>query len=241
MSRRTGRRNGQGALAPNTPSGILGAALLAWYRSDLGVTVIGSGVDTWADQSGTGDANKNARQTVDANRPPLTAIDASFNNFPSVNVLAGKFLQTGIWSVAMPGPTTIFVVGNNTSNGTDFFVNSLGNPLGVFTGTSNVKITDEGNILASGVSASNTPSVIVAVFDNASSSIAVRQNTPQNTGLAGTGAATGLTLGGFSDGTANLTGPLVEVIVANGHLSAGTIARICSGYLAPRYALTQGA
>lgn len=43
-----------------TPSGetspliILGAALVAWWRADLGITLNGSNVSAWADQSGNG-------------------------------------------------------------------------------------------------------------------------------------------------------------------------------------------
>lgn len=38
--------------APVTPLTILGAALAAWYRSDLGISLNGSTVSAWADQSG---------------------------------------------------------------------------------------------------------------------------------------------------------------------------------------------
>jgi hypothetical protein len=226
--------------AGGTPDKILGPSLLAWYRSDKGVTVTGSGVSTWADQSGTGDANKNAVQAVDANRPPLVASDANFNNLPSINFAATKFLKTGVWAVAMAGPTTVFIVGMTTSNGTCWYVNSLGNPMGMFSAASNFKMTDEGSVLASGASTANIPSIMVCVFNDPSSTIAVRQNTPQNTGLAGTGAATGLTLGAFQDGSANLIGQMTEVIVANGPVSAGKIARV-TAYASLRYAIAQGA
>jgi hypothetical protein len=53
------------------PRAIFGASLRLWLRADVGVTVTGSGVSLWADQSGNGN---NAVQAVDANRPPLDTV-----------------------------------------------------------------------------------------------------------------------------------------------------------------------
>lgn len=38
----------------NTPLTIFGTSLLCWYRSDLGISLNGSNVSAWADQSGNG-------------------------------------------------------------------------------------------------------------------------------------------------------------------------------------------
>lgn len=43
-----------GATAPDAPDVIFGSALLSWHRADLGVTLSGSDVTAWADQSGSG-------------------------------------------------------------------------------------------------------------------------------------------------------------------------------------------
>lgn len=55
--------------------------LVAWYRSDLGITVTGAGVSAWADQSGNGN---HAVQGTDALRPPYVASGGG-NNRPYLN------------------------------------------------------------------------------------------------------------------------------------------------------------
>ena len=40
--------------------------LAVWGRFNIGITVVGAGVDTWADQSGNG---RDLLQTTDTNRP----------------------------------------------------------------------------------------------------------------------------------------------------------------------------
>lgn len=54
-----------------TPKDV-GSLLWAWWIATVGVTVTGSGVSTWADQSGNG-SGRNLLQATDANRP-LTGI-----------------------------------------------------------------------------------------------------------------------------------------------------------------------
>ena len=63
-----------GGVIPAAFSPITVANNKAWYRADLGASV-----SAWLDQSGTGDANKNAAQAVGAIQPSLAA-SAAFNN-----------------------------------------------------------------------------------------------------------------------------------------------------------------
>ena len=57
----------------------LGADLLAWYRADKGVTLNGSTVSAWADQSGNG---LSITQAVAANQPTYEA--TGLNGLPSI-------------------------------------------------------------------------------------------------------------------------------------------------------------
>lgn len=92
-----------------TPKSLAG--LIAWYRADLGVTVA-TGVSAWADQSGSGDANRNAIQNTAANQPTLTASDALYNNRPTINNTSGtQYLATPTWGTTYAQPTTILVCG----------------------------------------------------------------------------------------------------------------------------------
>jgi hypothetical protein len=76
-----GRVTSAGAAPPpSTPATILGANLLVWLRSDLGVTESGGVVSTWADQSGNG---HNFTQGTAANRPAYNATGGP-NSTPSI-------------------------------------------------------------------------------------------------------------------------------------------------------------
>lgn len=68
---------GAGPTATFTPKSLPG--LLAWYRSDLGVTLNGSNVATWADQSGSG---FDLTQGTSAKQPAYTASSAVFGGRP---------------------------------------------------------------------------------------------------------------------------------------------------------------
>lgn len=71
-----GGRHGRRALLPRDVPGCL-----LWLRADLGVT-IGTGVATWADQSGNG---HNATQATGSKQPIRNATDADFAGLPSLH------------------------------------------------------------------------------------------------------------------------------------------------------------
>lgn len=73
-----GRATGS-SVPPTTPLTILGAELLAWYRADLGITLNGSTVSAWADQSGNG---HHLTQGTATNQPLFEA--AGLGGQPSV-------------------------------------------------------------------------------------------------------------------------------------------------------------
>lgn len=94
----TSRSRVNGAL-PTQVSG-----LLAWYRGDLGITLNGSNVSSWEDQSGNGftlvqgTANK---------QPAYTASSAIFNNLPC---LRGNGVNNVLACLSNVWPTTNFTV-----------------------------------------------------------------------------------------------------------------------------------
>jgi len=220
---------------PTGIKGILGTALRADYDPSAGFTLDGSGnIQQLNDQSGSLDANQNAVQASAGARPGRVASNAGYNGKPTVTCTSATMLQTGVWATPLAGPTTIFVVGDGSVN---YFTTSLVNNLGIFQSGS-LKATNQSVVLDSSVSVFATPSIVVVVFNGASSTIAVRQNTPQITGNAGLGSATGLTLGAYSSGF-GLNGSWARIAVADGVVSATNIAKV-TAYLATTYGLVQG-
>lgn len=99
------------------PDGILSAALAAWYRADNPLIVRAgapSKVSSWPDQSGAGDANRDAVQAAGARQPTFVASDPEFAGQPSLDATAGGNIQlrsAGDWSISVAQPYTVFLVG----------------------------------------------------------------------------------------------------------------------------------
>lgn len=66
---------------------------IAWYRADLGITLVGSKVSAWADQSGNGN---HLSQSTDALRPAYVASVATRGNCPAVHTIGGTHLSCTI-------------------------------------------------------------------------------------------------------------------------------------------------
>ncbi len=88
--------------------------LFGWYRSDLGVTLNGSTVSAWADQSGLGN---HLGQTVAAQQPVFSATDVQFNNLPAITFdnASSTYLKTSS-GIAL-STFTIFMVCRITADG----------------------------------------------------------------------------------------------------------------------------
>jgi hypothetical protein len=86
---------------------------LAWYRSDLGVTVA-TGVSEWQDQSGNG---HHLVQAVGANQPAYSASDADFGGKPSVTFDGvNDALNEAAYNLILPtGAATILLVATKLS------------------------------------------------------------------------------------------------------------------------------
>lgn len=235
---RQGRRTSGGVVSVAAPKTIPGLQL--WLRADLGVTLNGSNVSAWADQSGNGDANRNAVQATGAQQPPFVASSASYGNQSVINFTSSTGLVTGTWSAALTQPFTVFLIGHTTDNATNnFFFDSLADAALVIDGGPGALTADLPLNLAGLGTTFNTPSACYVVGNGASSQIAVRVRTAQVTGNAGTNGATGLVIG-RNVGTNSLLGPLAEIAVYSGALSAGQINTFMT-YAAARYGLTIGA
>jgi hypothetical protein len=219
------------------------SGLVAWYRSDLGITLNGGNVSGWADQSGTGDTNKNLAQGTAANQPVYTAANGSYNNKPSLDFdAANDALASGTWSVALAQPATRLIVGHGANDGTNnYFLDSItATQMAVIADSSARTQLFDGTILADASAAPSTPQVILVVDNGASSAIYRNALTVRASGNAGAQGATGITVGNFEAGGAfALTGSITEVAIWSRVLTTSEINRVL-GYAGARYGTTIG-
>jgi hypothetical protein len=117
------------------------ANLENWYRSDLGITLNGSTVSAWADQSGNG---RHATNGV-AGRQPTYTTAAGLRGLPTLLFDGGDILSTAAFN--MPRAMTLFVVmGALTSrgmmvehgNGDGFYCYAAGNAAAAVFGTTGI-------------------------------------------------------------------------------------------------------
>ena len=78
-------------------TGFLLPAIACWLKSDVGITLVGTKVSQWDDQSGN---NAHVTQGTDANRPEK--IDAVIDGYPAVRFLSGGTPRLLNWTT---GPT----------------------------------------------------------------------------------------------------------------------------------------
>jgi hypothetical protein len=210
----------------------------------MGITLNGSDVSAWADQSGTGDANKHLTQGVAANQPLWASSDASYNSKATITFNGTTDnLVSGTWAAALTQPHTIYCVGQNANAGVyRNFVDGItagarsiararagANRAGFYAGTADVD----------GTSTTNVPRVITYVFNGASSALYnVSTGTSETAANPGSQGFTGMRVGSdFNASGQFLDGKIAEIIVYSGAHDVTTRALI-RDYLAARYGIT---
>lgn len=114
------------------PSHIHG--LVLWLRSDLGITLNGSDVSAWADQS---EADRDVTQGTTNQQPTYSAADGNWNGKPSldfddVDDLLQSDDAASVWTKLHDGTgSTIVAVFRPTAAGSMLSTSSTINPLGV--------------------------------------------------------------------------------------------------------------
>ena len=206
--------------------------LLAWYRADMGVSLNGSNVTSWADSSGYG--YPAAIQSNTSYQPTLISSDSSYNNNASINLSNGTYLQS---SSNIPNtisqPFTWFIVGqtNNNYSGSIFVdINvaflEVANQWQLYAGTSPL----------SGSVTANLPYIFCCVFNNGSSQLYVNSKNITYTQSIGPNSMSGPIYFSSYNPPQQLGGKLTEFIAYNGILSSSNITLILN-YLSSRYAI----
>lgn len=209
------------------PSNLPNLAL--WAKADAGVTLNGSNVANWADQSGNG---RDWIQATPGAQPIFTA--NSTNGLPTLDFDGARNMIAAAATV-FTQPTTVFLVGRySAAVANQYFLDDTTLNKLVFQNFGGNFRAYAGALIDAGAQVINNVYVMSAVFNGVSSIAALNGN--EVPGNVGGGIATGLTLGSAAGGILGLTGSIPEVIIYRGVLSALDRANV-SRYLAARYGL----
>jgi hypothetical protein len=216
-----------------TPTDVSNCVL--WLRPDMGLTVVGSGVDTWNDQSGAGMV---MRQTDDAKRMPLTSSDAGYGNQPVISSSVITQCLVASAGYASSQPHTAFVVGEcHTANGAFFATGDSSNNGWLMLDSGSLKVFAGSTLIDA--HATTSPCVMMGIFNgNGTSSFAGVSNwlTGGTSGAAGTAPTVRWALGAYTDGLFGAVCKIAEVIVYNKVVSAPEKALLAK-YFTARYGL----
>lgn len=214
-----------------TPKALSG--LVLWLRGDLGITLNGSTVSAWADQSGQG---QNLVQATGANQPTFSAADVTYNNRPLISSAATTQFLVGSAGYATSQPHTAIVVGEcQTANGTFFAAGDSSNSGWLFLNNTSLKIFAS-LTLTDAVSVA-TPKVMMGIFNGAASFVGASDWI--SGGTSGDAGATGTVrwaTGAYTDGLFGAVNKIAEIIVYSKVVSAAEKATLAA-YLTNRYAL----
>lgn len=232
-------------LQPGVSSPLQLSGLAAWYSADKGITLNGSTVSGWADQSGTGDSNKNLSQGTGTKQPTYNASDPAYNNRPTLSFAhaSSQFMQSGTWSSALSAPITAFIVANgDPAIGSGFLGDQSVKLFELLSiNNSNDVYLYGGAFLVSLTTLTINPRVIAGVMNGASSAIYVSAKTAKNTGDTGSGGIGQLFVGlEGAGGSSYLQGKIAEVIIYNRALLASEIAQVLV-YCGSKYSISIGA
>ncbi len=236
---------GGGGAAPWTPASL--PSLLAWWRADLGRT--GSPVTNLANQSGSGDTNRNLVIPAAGVGPNIVSADADFGGHDSLDFngagVNAILDSPGAWSGGLAQPFTVMAVVKRTAaravnyhwdartGNSPFqsahYIKADTTTAAVFAGT-------ELTLAAAGEASA---SVARGYYNGASSEISVNKKSASATGNAGTQVVSGLCIGNYQ-GRGFPAGKWAEQWVVSGTIAAGDETLIAA-YVLARYGISMAA
>lgn len=213
------------------------AGLKAWYDFSLGATTGGGNITALADQSGTGDANKNLTK-VGAGNITYTASDAAYGgkstgSFPGTGE---RMDSAGLWAASLPQPLTIYAVGHATNAGGRIVDGTAGARAIVLNNSGLWSTYGGAAFVDAAASTPGSPTKVCAVLNGASSAIYIGGTfaASAGTGNAGADTVTRLSLGDLFGGGGPLNGKIAAVIVSSGAHNA-TLRAQYAAYLLARF------
>ncbi len=241
MSRRNVRQtrradDGAGGFLPTQLAGCV-----LWLRSDLGISLNGSTVSAWADQSGQGNS---VTQGVAGQQPAYNASDASYGGRPSLSFAqaSAQLLKSSVAIATTAQPITLVIVGEGSQAVGAQWLLCVG--AGTNCGIEDAGTSSPGKLsMYAGsfvfITAADTTAVFAAVLNGASSKLFRNSSqTPVGTGNPGTGSlSSNVFIGSNGGGGQNLQGKVAEAIIYTRDLSAdGSLGQLFQ-YLGSTYQL----
>jgi len=232
--------NNSSSVVAFSPSDLSG--LIAWHKSDVGIT-IGTGVATWADQSGNG--NDFGQATL-GSQPAYNATDAQYNNKPSIS-FDGLADSLKITNLAYGPMTIISVCKVTTYPGANGYWYAHGGLEYLYSTTSFSMYTDGRSGAASAKDyaanwlVTTTPNIYVRRFDGTSAGDTLRISrsdislSTQLAGNPGTDIVTSdFTLYAYAGGAGTSPGTIAENIIYNRSLLTAEVQQV-EAYILSRY------
>lgn len=223
-----------GSRAPFSPVDV--ADLSAWYRGDLGITLVSGDVSVWADQSGTGDPNKDLQQVTAGNRPVYNTVDAGYNGKPTLGLATARCMISGFWAPGVVG--TVFAVGEFLNAGTEgLWVFGTSGQL-YLNAANDLRYFQGSDLIVTGEATLSAKHIYVVDRNGASSAVYQDGITALTTGAAGSGVPADLRIGAFNGtGTLPANGKIAEWISYTRILTTLERTQIMN-YLGTRYGVT---
>jgi hypothetical protein len=220
--------------------------LVALFHAGAGVTLNGSRVSAWADQSGTGDSNKNLAQATAGKQPLFNAASANLNNQPSFTFSKARFdlLSSGTWSTPLPNNSSMFLVGRVTSrhgSGYSVGIAATAGGIAIDAQPGSAMLITAGTILSStGIVPDGTNVVCGGTFDGANGKLYLNAQTANASGAVGAGTLDVMNVGDTAGSTNPWDGEIARIAAFAPKLSAGNAARLMLFHGA-KYGITIGA
>lgn len=204
----------------------------AWFRPKIGITITGSGVAVWADQSGNG---RDLLQGTDTNRPAYnsTTGEITFDG-------ADNFLKTAPFTLNQPETVYLVFKFISWANNKYFIDGNAGGSMGVLTravggSAPDVQLYAGANLSSHAGPAVGSYGVLTALFNGASSLLQTNATTAL-TGDAGSSNAGAITLGASADAAVFANVIVKEVLIFAAAHNASQRALV-QNYLAARHGI----
>lgn len=221
-----------------------------FLRADLGLTLSNGKVATWVDQSGVGDANRNANQSIVAARPGFQSSNPRFRGYPTIDCTMDgaqeRYLRTGVWGApTLSGEVTIAIVcrrANSSINNRYLFDSLSGNQFALYqdnTGSTHYAYnTGIGSYAYRNADLLSPSAVILSAKNGSGSALRVNSNSNNATvsGNPGAFSPTGFTIGCYLGAGPYSDFEIAEICVWWRQLTPVEIAAL-NAYFGARYGL----